>query len=208
MADSHQLCSRARNVDSNYCQYYSDRMAGRIDRLTRHRDEEFTLERLVETAARELHGLGVRSDDGRVAAVPDERSVRFYQTTGLVDRPMRYDGRKAIYGYRHLLQVLAVKRLQQEGQPLALIQRALTGRTFSELEQALGLVAREPVPPAQDRAEGAGVRGRQVPTTVTLIKADLGPGIVVTIDPSRVEHHQEVLARLYEFVSQLKEERR
>lgn len=195
-------------IDSNCCQYYSINMVRRMDRLTRHRDEEFTLEALVETAARELHGLGVRSDDGRVAAVPDERSVRFYQTTGLVDRPMRYDGRKAIYGYRHLLQVLAVKRLQQEGQPLALIQRALTGRTFSELEQALGLVARELAPSVRDGAERAGAGGRQVPTTVTLIKADLGPGIVVTIDPSQVEHHQDVLERLYELVSQLKEETR
>jgi hypothetical protein len=91
--------------------------------LDRYRTAEFSLEELAAAAGRLLRRLDLRPGDGRVTGTPDERSIRFYQAAGLVDRPTRYDGRRAVYGFRHLVQLLAVKRLQQEGHPLALIQR-------------------------------------------------------------------------------------
>ncbi len=50
----------------------------------------------------------VGPEDQRVRAVPDARTVRYYQSIGLVDRPER-EGREAVYRWRHLLQVVAVK---------------------------------------------------------------------------------------------------
>jgi DNA-binding transcriptional MerR regulator len=59
--------------------------------------------------------------NGQVRAVPDERTVRYYGTLGLVDKPA-LQGRTAYYGPRHLAQVIAIKRLQSAGRSLADIQ--------------------------------------------------------------------------------------
>jgi DNA-binding transcriptional MerR regulator len=108
--------------------------------LDRFRDVELTLEELAVTAARLLRRLEVRPGDGRIAPAPDPRSVRYYQTIGVVDRPARYEGRRAVYGFRHLLQLLAVKQFQQEGHPLHLIQQSLAGCPTTVLEEALANV--------------------------------------------------------------------
>lgn len=71
--------------------------------------------------------------DGRVRARPDGRTLRYYATIGLLDRPER-NGRVGTYGRRHLLQTLAIKRLQAEGASLAEIQARLIGLTGEELE--------------------------------------------------------------------------
>ena len=54
---------------------------------------------------------------GRVRAVPDRRAIRCTSTIGLIDRPVAHRGRTALYGPRHLLQLVAVKRLQARGCP-------------------------------------------------------------------------------------------
>src|SRR5439155_1576002 len=58
----------------------------------------------------------------QVRAVPDERTIRYYAAIGLLDRPAAMRGRTAIYGARHLAQVVAIKRLQAAGRSLAEIQ--------------------------------------------------------------------------------------
>lgn len=61
------------------------------------------------------------------------RLVRYYTSEGVVDRPER-QGREARYSYRHLLQVLLVRRLLQEGYGLSAIAPLLQTKTNSELE--------------------------------------------------------------------------
>jgi len=86
---------------------------------------------------------------GRVRDVPDQRAIRWYVTRGLVDRPVASRGRVALYGRRHLLQLVAIKRRQAEGASLAEIQAELAGAT----DEALARVARltEPLPEPRDR---------------------------------------------------------
>src|ERR1043165_8097616 len=60
--------------------------------------------------------------NGQVRAVPDERTIRSYGTLGLLDGPAAMRGRTALYGARHLAQVVAIKRLQTAGRSLAGIQ--------------------------------------------------------------------------------------
>jgi hypothetical protein len=72
--------------------------------------------------------------NGRVREVPDRRAVRWYTTTGLVDRPTM-QGRTALYGTRQLLQIVAVKRRQAEGRSLAEIQAELAGATDETLRR-------------------------------------------------------------------------
>ncbi len=67
--------------------------------------------------------------NGRVREVPDQRTIRYYTTLGLIDRPAEMRGRTALYGVRHLLQLVAIKRLQTHGLSLAEIQTRVVGRT-------------------------------------------------------------------------------
>jgi len=75
----------------------------------------------------------VRAPNGRVTPLPDVRVVRWYATIGLVDRPLGMRGRTALYGPRHLYQLVAVKRRQAQGHTLADIQAELTGATDAVL---------------------------------------------------------------------------
>jgi DNA-binding transcriptional MerR regulator len=77
----------------------------------------------------------------RVRAVPDQRAIRWYTTIGLIDRPVAHRGRTALYGPRHLLQLVAVKRLQAEGLPLVAIQAELAGATDTQLARVARLPA-------------------------------------------------------------------
>src|SRR3954471_8175580 len=64
---------------------------------------------------------------GRVRDVPDRRTIRYYTTLGLIDRPLEMRGRTALYGRRHLWQLVAIKRLQARGLSLTEVQQRLLG---------------------------------------------------------------------------------
>ncbi|MFI9551384.1 MerR family transcriptional regulator [Nonomuraea endophytica] len=95
--------------------------------------ETWTIGELAERAADALRP-GLQRANGRIREVPGERLIRWYTTIGLVDPPLTRRGRLAQYGRRHLLQVVAVKRLQAEGHSIAEIQTRLTGATDATLE--------------------------------------------------------------------------
>src|SRR5258708_18660960 len=73
--------------------------------------------------------------NGRVRDVPDRRTIRYYTTLGLIDRPAAMRGRTALYGVRHVLQLAAVKRLQAQGLSLTEVQARLVGRTDAALPE-------------------------------------------------------------------------
>jgi hypothetical protein len=104
-------------------------------------EPHWTLDELaerVETAlAVDYHGQA----SGRVRAVPDRRAIRWYTTIGLIDRPVAHRGRTALYGPRHLMQLVAVKRLQARGLPLVSIQQELAGATDTQLARVARLPA-------------------------------------------------------------------
>lgn len=74
--------------------------------------DTWTIGELAEHAARALRDGAPPPANGRVRDVPGERLIRWYTTIGLVDPPLTRRGRIARYGRRHLLQLVAVKRLQ------------------------------------------------------------------------------------------------
>jgi DNA-binding transcriptional MerR regulator len=84
---------------------------------------------------------GVRS--GRIRDLPDERTVRWYQSVGILDRPSGFRGRAALYGRRHLVQIAVIKRLQAAGFSLESIQGGLAGKTDGELARSLELPLRD-----------------------------------------------------------------
>jgi DNA-binding transcriptional MerR regulator len=92
-----------------------------------------------------VDAAGMRPTNASARAALSARGVRFYVANGLLDRP---DGKgtAATYGYRHLLQLLAIKIRQREGQTLDVIKRemaelagdALERRVAAALAPALG----------------------------------------------------------------------
>jgi DNA-binding transcriptional MerR regulator len=72
---------------------------------------------------------------GRVRDVPDMRTIRYYTTLGLLDRPAEMRGRTALYGQRHLLQLVAIKRLQSRGLSLAAVQQRVVGLSNAALRR-------------------------------------------------------------------------
>ena len=56
------------------------------------------------------------------ASEGNERLLRHYVSIGVVDKPTR-EGRDALYGFRHLVQFVAARRLLAEGFPLAKIAK-------------------------------------------------------------------------------------
>lgn len=83
--------------------------------------ETWTLQELVDECASRIRALP-KPENGQVRAVPDERTIRYYATLGLLDRPAQMRGRTALYNARHLAQVVAIKRLQVMGRSLSEIQ--------------------------------------------------------------------------------------
>jgi DNA-binding transcriptional MerR regulator len=108
---------------------------------------------LDELTAQVALALAVDYDgqkSGRVRDVPDRRTIRYYTTLGLIDRPAALRGRTALYSRRHLLQLVAIKRLQAQGLSLAEIQARLVGRTEDDLHE----VARVVIPDAEASKDG------------------------------------------------------
>jgi len=121
------------------------------------------LEELSDRVARELgeRGLLGAAADGRVSDAPDARTVRYYTTLGLLDRP-RIEGRQARYAERHLLQLLAIKALQAFDLPLAQIQQRLYGRSDAELKALVESLAAEARTSTASAARVPSLRLREV----------------------------------------------
>jgi hypothetical protein len=117
---------------------------------------------LAALAAGLLDASGVVPVNAAARARPSERTIRFYVTRGLVSPP---DGRgtAAVYSYRHLLQVLAIKLRQMEGATLEAMGREFEGLTGDLIERRVA-GALGPSVPRPDRLallQGPGTgRGR------------------------------------------------
>lgn len=92
-------------------------------------DSLWTIDELSAAVADALAVDYAGPPSGRVREVPDRRTIRWYTTIGLLDRPAAMRGRTALYGRRHLLQLVAIKRLQAAGRSLADVQQVLLGAT-------------------------------------------------------------------------------
>lgn len=170
----------------------------------------WSLEELAEESQRYLDDdVG---DSKRVQWKPNGRQIRYYSTLGLLDKPETENGRTVWYGPKHLLQLLAIKRLQLDGMRLADIQRALAGATIEEMRKLVGLpesflgdldnsVKKSPAP----RREMAFWAARPVapkpqePKFEHSWKLELEEGVTVTLDEKKAkelsDEEREELAR-------------
>src|SRR5271157_4763365 len=105
------------------------------------RTELWTIHQLSAEVERVLAVDYEGSRNGRVRDIPDLRTIRYYTTAGLLERPAEMRGRTALYGRRHLLQLVAIKKLQASGLSLSQIQEWMAAATDLLLERLAGLRA-------------------------------------------------------------------
>ncbi len=120
--------------------------------LDPYKERSFKLGELASVAAGLADQLSLRTPDRRVGPIT-VRTIRYYQSMGLVDPPelpSKYPpgsgsrGREGLYSFHHLLQVLVVRRCQVEGAKLETIKDAidmdmLSWNDTEALEKALEL---------------------------------------------------------------------
>src|SRR5574338_1123243 len=104
-----------------------------------------------------VDAAGMRPTNASARAAPSARAVRFYVSNGLLDRP-EGTGTAAIYNYRHLLQLLAIKIRQREGQTLEMIKREMRETTGDLLERR---IAQSLAPALGARADAVAARDDQ-----------------------------------------------
>jgi len=95
----------------------------------------WTIDRLARLAAAALADASPTQPNGRIREVPDVRTIRWYTSIGLLDRPAAMRGRTALYGRSHLAQLVAIKRLQADGLTVAAVQERLLGADESAVEE-------------------------------------------------------------------------
>jgi DNA-binding transcriptional MerR regulator len=146
--------------------------------------------------------------NGRVRDVPDPRTIRYYTTIGLIDRPAALRGRTALYGRRHLMQLVAIKRLQAEGLSLTQVQARLVGLTDAALTRLARLpdgfenvapTAAEMPEAADDRRDGRfwGAAPTPVPppsAVRSLTAVTLADGATLLLDTTRPLNEQDLSA--------------
>lgn len=118
---------------------------------------------LAEAAARILAESGAaRQGRGTVTELPDERTVRYYLAEGLIPPAEEKQGTASVFGFRHLLQLVVVKKLQAEGLPIRAIRELVTGKSERQLERLLGA--------EQPQASGAATRGEALGYLASLLR--------------------------------------
>ncbi|MDH5233415.1 MAG: helix-turn-helix domain-containing protein [Gemmatimonadota bacterium] len=81
-----------------------------------------------------VDAAGMRPTNTSARAAPSARAIRFYVANGLLDHP-EGKGTAATYHYKHLLQLLAIKIRQREGQTLDVIKGELAAMQGDQLEK-------------------------------------------------------------------------
>jgi len=157
----------------------------------------WTLPELVAEVTARIAALPAPKN-GQVRAVPDERTVRYYVTLGLLDRPSATRGRTALYGSRHVAQVVAIKRLQAQGRSLSEIQTLWPALDDQALSRMSGVPVSEEAPRPQfwrcapeavraaaDPTWNAPETRNRIPATATIeLRIELAPRVSLSLSPT------------------------
>jgi DNA-binding transcriptional MerR regulator len=179
----------------------------------------WTLDELSAEVAQSLSVDYPGQASGRVREVPDIRTIRYYTTRGLLDPPAQMRGRTALYGERHLLQLVAIKRLQAEGLSLTAIQQRIVGESNAALRRLARIPARRssaetteqpseeqrrtafwseaPAPVAEspstaDEADAGQIKSG--PNVHSLVGVTLADGVTLLVESCRTLDEQDVEA--------------
>ncbi|MBW1701305.1 MAG: MerR family transcriptional regulator [Deltaproteobacteria bacterium] len=96
-------------------------------------NNEFSIDELVEHAAQMIQLFVPKQERYKVTDYPDVRTVRFYTTRGLMDKPHRYSGQQAVYRVKHLIQLIVIKYLQSQYLSIKKVAEMINGLSQEEL---------------------------------------------------------------------------
>jgi DNA-binding transcriptional MerR regulator len=153
----------------------------------------WSLRDLSMVSAAILEASAVRPINAAASAHPNERTIRFYVTKGLVAAP-EGRGTAAVYSYRHLLQVLAIKLRQMEGGTLSTIAQELTDATGDQLERRVasalgpGLPLPQRLPMVEQEAPPRGRVGRAISEWRSQLDPPEGAGAGETVASGIWQH--------------------
>lgn len=108
---------------------------------------------LASVATAIILNMGTPQERGTVKSVVDERTVRYYQSEGLIETPTEKKGPASIYNYSHLLSLIAIKRLQSQDLPIRKIRRIIRGMSEPELENLIEETPTLSSAPSEARSE-------------------------------------------------------
>jgi hypothetical protein len=153
---------------------------------------QWTLDELSELVAGALRVVDYEGQPSRrVREVPDRRTIRWYTTIGLLDRPAAMRGRTALYGRRHLIQLVAVKRLQAQGHSLVEVQSELVGATDAAIES----IARIPAGLALSNGLGGAVDEAPIPAQVPVPEPTPAQALAEIAAPAQEPAQSQVATR-------------
>lgn len=180
----------------------------------------WTLRDLAAIAGTLLEASAVVPVNVAARARPSERTIRFYVMKGLVDPP-EGRGTAAVYRYRHLLQVLAIKLRQMEGASLETLGREFTDLTGDVLERRVATALGPGVPMPEElgqlqslvQARGRSARALRprlveggesatahAPRSVLMRRVTVAPGAELSLEAShplfRHAGAEDVIARV------------
>jgi len=170
--------------------------------MSRAATPQWTLDELTARVGDAL-AVGYQGQrNGQVTDVPNLRTIRYYTTLGLLDRPSEMRGRTAYYSPRHLQQLVAIKRLQADGLTLQQVQERLAGITRARLAELAQLPTELPSPAqkAHSRRDGAFWAEDSPPAPVTaappvqLVTLPLHSDVSLSITASRAPSPEDVAA--------------
>ncbi|HVZ49559.1 MAG TPA: MerR family transcriptional regulator [Gemmatimonadaceae bacterium] len=141
-----------------------------------------------------VDAAGIRPTNASARAAPTARAVRFYVAAGLIDHP-EGRGTAATYHYRHLLQLLAVKIRQREGQTLDGIRTEMHGLSGDALERR---VAQSLAPALGSSADRQVIEGTDAPVAWRRIL--VADGIELSVRQDSPAAHDSAIAALREAV--------
>lgn len=137
-----------------------------------------------------VDAAGMRPTNASARAAPSARSVRYYVSNGLLDRP-EGTGTSATYGYKHFLQLLAIKIRQREGQSLDKIKAEIAGMTGDVLERKIATAL---APALNARADVAAAE-HDDEAPVTWRRVVVADGVELHVrDDSMAAHEEAVIA--------------
>jgi DNA-binding transcriptional MerR regulator len=176
---------------------YSTRMAESPVHLLRlhARHAPFNARGLAAHATALVDAAGLRPTNASARAAPSARSVRFYVSNGLLDRP-EGTGTSATYNYRHLLQLLAIKIRQREGQTLDAIKREMKEVSGDSLERRVATS----LSPALGVSDGAALGRRAEEGPATWRRMPVAEGIELHVREDSTLATDDALAAMREAV--------
>ncbi|HUR97018.1 MAG TPA: MerR family transcriptional regulator [Pyrinomonadaceae bacterium] len=111
-------------------------LVGMSDLLQNLRETEYQgVKELADVAERVLREAGPTYRKGTVAEYPNERTVRYYISSGLLTSASEKRGLRSVFGYEHLLKLLTIKKLQADGLPISVIKELISDKAIEDLER-------------------------------------------------------------------------